>query len=95
MMPDDSQPKRIKPIAVELMPQQIFIRFNGQKIANSIASLVMLEPGHGLVFCFPRSDVQMDLFKRTDHYLHCSHKGDASYWTVTAGDMQAENAAWG
>ncbi len=93
-MPDDSKPKRIKPIAVEAMPERICVRFNGETIADSVAALAMLEPGHGPVYYLPRNDIKMDMFERTEHHSHCPHKGDANYWTVTVGDKQAENAAW-
>ena len=37
----------------------------------------------------------MDLLTRTEHSTHCPFKGDASYWTITAGDRVGEDAAWG
>ena len=93
-MPADSKPKRIKPIAVEVMDKRTCVRFNGETIADSLSALVMLEPGHGPVYYLPRDDVRMDLFERTNHRSHCPHKGDASYWTISVGDRRAENAAW-
>src|SRR5690606_7549524 len=38
--------------------------------------------------------VRMALLAPTTHATHCPYKGDASYWTVTAGGRSAENAAW-
>ena len=36
----------------------------------------------------------MDLFERTDHSTHCPYKGDAAYYTLTAGGVVAKNAVW-
>ena len=36
----------------------------------------------------------MDLLKATTHSSHCPYKGDASYFSISAGDRIAENAAW-
>ena len=33
-------------------------------------------------------------FEPTDHQTHCPYKGDASYWSIRAGDRVAENAVW-
>jgi uncharacterized protein (DUF427 family) len=42
----------------------------------------------------PFEDLDAALLQRTDHSTHCPFKGDASYWTVRAGDRVAENAVW-
>jgi uncharacterized protein (DUF427 family) len=36
----------------------------------------------------------MSLFERTDRSTHCPYKGDASYFTLRAGERTAENAVW-
>ncbi|HEV7628181.1 MAG TPA: DUF427 domain-containing protein, partial [Streptomyces sp.] len=42
----------------------------------------------------PRSDVDQELLEESDHTTHCPFKGDASYWSVRAGERLAENAVW-
>jgi len=42
----------------------------------------------------PLEDFDASLLERTDHSTHCPFKGDASYWTVRAGDVVLENAVW-
>lgn len=68
--------------------------FDGEVVADSSAVLTMTEQGHEPVRYFPRADVRMDRLTRTAHDTFCPFKGHASYWTVTAGGAQAENAAW-
>jgi uncharacterized protein (DUF427 family) len=46
------------------------------------------------VVYFPRDDVSMEFLSRTDRSTHCPYKGDASYYTIVAGDMRADNAVW-
>ena len=36
----------------------------------------------------------MALLEKTAHGTHCPYKGDASYYTIKAGDRVAENAVW-
>ena len=36
----------------------------------------------------------MDLYERTPHHTHCPYKGEASYFTLTAGGLGRENAVW-
>src|SRR5205085_4091601 len=39
-------------------------------------------------------DVDQTLLERTDHGTHCPFKGEASYWSLRAGDRVAENTVW-
>jgi uncharacterized protein (DUF427 family) len=42
----------------------------------------------------PREDVRAELLEPSSHRTHCPFKGDASYYSVRAGDRVAENAVW-
>jgi uncharacterized protein (DUF427 family) len=68
--------------------------FKGQVIAETSHALTVLETGLNPVQYFPRDDVRMDYLSRTKHQTHCPFKGEASYYTVLAGDEVAENAVW-
>ena len=63
-------------------------------VAESRHVLVMREGDYPPVYYFPRGDVTMDLLTATDRSSTCPFKGDASYWTIAAGDRAEENAAW-
>jgi len=75
-------------------PGRVRVVFNGVTVADSGRVLEMREGRYPPVYYFPRQDVRMDLLRRTDHRSHCPYKGDASYWTLTVGERQAENAVW-
>jgi uncharacterized protein (DUF427 family) len=68
--------------------------FGGQTIADSTRVMLLLEAGRLPVFYFPQEDVRQGILERTDHTTRSPLKGDATYWTVRAGDRVAERAAW-
>ena len=43
----------------------------------------------------PLEDFDAALLERTQTSTHCPFKGDASYWTVRAGERVLEDAVWG
>ncbi len=68
--------------------------FNGETVAESEAALVLAETGYPPRIYFPRDSVRMDLLTPSAHTSRCPWKGDAAYWTLTAGGKTLENAAW-
>jgi uncharacterized protein (DUF427 family) len=81
-------------ITFEPCAKRLRVMFNGETVADSTNVRLMHETKHIPVYYFPRADVRADLLTATDHGSHCPFKGDAAYWTVTAGDKTAENAVW-
>ncbi len=63
-------------------------------VAESSDVLAMREGDYAPVYYFPRADVNMELLTSTDRKTVCPFKGEASYWTIEAGDRRQENAAW-
>ncbi len=76
-------------------PRRIRAVLNGQTIVDSQHAMLLHESNIFPVLYFPTSDVAMAQLTRTDRSTHCPFKGDASYWTITAGDIVADNAVWG
>ena len=81
-------------VTVEPCSKRLQMVFAGEIIADSTDALLLHETRLPTVSYFPRKDVRMDLLQRTDHHTHCPFKGNASYWTLKAGNQVAENAAW-
>jgi adenylate cyclase len=73
---------------------RVRIGFNGITVADSADVVTVKETGHDPVLYFPREDVRTDLLRPTEHHSHCPFKGQASYWTLAAGDRSAENLVW-
>jgi uncharacterized protein (DUF427 family) len=81
-------------ITIDLSDVQVRVFANDEMVAQSARALRVLETGHDPVLYLPPEDVRLDIFQKTSHSTHCPYKGDASYWTITAGGEQIENAAW-
>lgn len=43
---------------------------------------------------FPREDVKMEYFTKSDKQYTCPWKGDATYYHIQVGEEQLKNAAW-
>jgi len=63
-------------------------------LAESENVLVMREADYPPVYYFPRRDVNLDVMTESRHRTFCSFKGDASYWSIEAGDYREDNIAW-
>ena len=81
-------------ITVTPHPKRVRVRFNGRTVADTTQALALQEGGHGTVLYIPRADAEMGLFARTARSSHCPYKGDAAYYTLTAGGIVARNAVW-
>jgi uncharacterized protein (DUF427 family) len=82
-------------VDLEPNPNRVTVQLAGQTIADSRRTLRVCETRHAPVIYFPRADVRMDRLEATDHKTFCPFKGEASYWTVRAGERVEENAVWG
>lgn len=81
-------------IKFEASARRMRVVFNGETIADSTKTLVVLETRLPDMHYFPRADVCMDFLRRTDHHTYCPYKGNAAYWSIEVGDETVENAAW-
>lgn len=90
-MGDVDAPHRV---TVEPCAKRFRVYLGDAAIADSVAARLLFETGHQPVIYFPPADVAMDRLTPTPHRTHCPWKGEAAYWTVSAGAKQMENAAW-
>jgi uncharacterized protein (DUF427 family) len=82
------------PITIAPNPNRVRVVLGGMIVAETTRALTLREADLPPVHYIPREDARMDLFDRTDHASHCPYKGDAAYYTVTAGGLVARNAVW-
>ena len=78
----------------EACPKRLRVVFNGETVADSTRAQYLYESKHIPVYYFPMADVRQDLLVATEHSTHCPFKGDAAYWSVKTGGLEAENAVW-
>lgn len=81
---------------IEIAPfdGRVVVTHGDAVIADTSHALALREADYPVVLYVPKADVAMDLLDPTDHSTHCPYKGDASYWSVTAGGARIENAVW-
>ena len=82
------------PITITPNGKRVRVTLGGQTIADTTQALRLQEANYPAVFYIPRADARMDLFTKTSNATHCPYKGDASYYSVSAGGKTAENAVW-
>lgn len=82
------------PITVTPNPHRIRVVLGGFIVAETTNALTLREATLPVVQYIPREDVHMDLLDKTERRTHCPYKGDATYYTVMAGGLVRDNAAW-
>ncbi len=76
-------------------PHRLRVIHGGITLADTWRGLTLTETGEPVVFYFPREDVNMSRFERSDHTTHCPYKGQASHYHLrTELEGIVENAAW-
>jgi uncharacterized protein (DUF427 family) len=81
-------------IYLEPTPKRIRVEVGGEIIADSRRAFILHESGLQPTYYFPPEEVRSDALTATDRHTHCPKKGDASYYTIRAGDRTVENGAW-
>jgi len=75
-------------------PRRVRADFGGVTVLDTTNGALVHESNLLPALYVPADDVDTDVLTPTDHSTHCPFKGDASYWSITAGDRTAENAVW-
>jgi uncharacterized protein (DUF427 family) len=75
-------------------PRRLRALVGDRVVLDTIGGKLLYETGILPVPYVPLADFDAELLERSDHTTHCPFKGDASYWTVRAGDAVVENAIW-
>lgn len=79
----------------EDFPRRVRAVLGSETVLDTSRAKLLHESAHLPQLYVPHEDVRDELLEPTDHSTHCPFKGDASYWSVRAGDRVAEDAVWG
>ncbi len=79
---------------LEPTPKRIRVEVGGEVIADSRRAMMLHESGQQPIYYFPPQDVRADALQASDRHTHCPKKGDASYYTISAGGETVEAGAW-
>jgi uncharacterized protein (DUF427 family) len=82
------------PITITAAPCRVRVTFAGRVVADTMRALSLAEASYPPVMYIPREDVDLAAFERTDHNTRCPYKGEASYYSIHAGERTARNALW-
>jgi uncharacterized protein (DUF427 family) len=82
------------PITVTANTNRVTVTFGGQTIADTRRALTLKEASLPPVHYIPREDADMKALERTAHTTYCPYKGEASYYSITAGGRTSLNAVW-
>ena len=87
-------PGQDHPITLTTAQGRVRALYQGHEIADSLNAIRLAEADYPPVWYFPRENVAMGFFGRTDRDTHCPYKGRASYFTIRRDGVISENAAW-
>ena len=87
-------PSPAHPITIEPSSDRVIVRAGDATVADSSATLVLLEAAYPPVRYIPLADVDRTLLVPSDTATYCPYKGDASYWSITTERGLAEDAVW-
>src|SRR5437588_3064314 len=79
---------------LEPTPKRIRVIVGGETVADSRRAMMLHETGHQPIYYFPPEDVRSDLLEPSDRHTRCPKKGQASYWTIRAGERMVDAGAW-
>ncbi len=81
---------------ITIVPAQahVQVKVGGQTVAESDRAMRLDETGLRPRYYLPAEDVRTDLLTPSDLRTTCPFKGEASYWSVQAGDELHENLVW-
>jgi uncharacterized protein (DUF427 family) len=93
-MPEMKIPGPDHPITVTATQGRMQARYGEHVIADSATALTLQESTYPAAIYFPREDVSMEFFSRTDKTSYCPYKGEANYYTILMDGRFADNAVW-
>ena len=74
--------------------KQVSALYQGITLADSNKVMLLQETRIAPVCYFPREDVRMDLFERSDFVSYCPFRGNAIHYSLHVGEIAADNILW-
>lgn len=88
------KPGHSHPITVQPAGRRVRVSFAGRRIADTDRALVLTEASYPERIYVPLDDVDPAVLQPSSHTSYCPYKGEASYYSLSAGEHTAENAVW-
>jgi uncharacterized protein (DUF427 family) len=74
--------------------RHVQIGLDGVALADTSRATWLFETSLPVRFYLPAEDIAMDLLAQTDTHTVCAYKGQASYWSASAGTTSLPDIAW-
>lgn len=81
-------------ITIAPSTDRVVVRSGETTIADSQSTLVLSEANHRPVHYIPLADVDRSLLVPSELTTYCPYKGDASYYSIVAGEEPGTDAVW-
>src|SRR5690606_33665616 len=75
-------------------PRRVRAMFGGEVVLDSVNGMLLHESNILPMLYVPYADVNADLLKPSELSTHCPFKGEATYFSVVAGERLAQDALW-
>ena len=83
-----------RPPALDPSAEHVVVRFAGETIAESRASVRVLETSHAPVYYLPPADVAARFLVPIDRRTSCEYKGAAAYADLMVAGRRSRAACW-
>ena len=70
------------------------IRAGGAVLGETTNAMKLIEGNNSPILYFPKKDLAMAFFERTDQETTCPHKGTSGYYSIVTKSQNIENIAW-
>ena len=74
--------------------RQVRVVVGGETVAESDRPVLVFETDMPVRYYLPKQHVRLDVLTPTDTVTRCPYKGQAHYWSATAGGRTVDDAAW-
>ncbi len=74
--------------------RHVKVAVNREVVAETARPKILFETGLPPRYYIPQEDVRTELLTPSDTKTQCPYKGEASYWSVRAGDELYEDLVW-
>ena len=82
------------PITITPNRARVVVTVGGKVVADTRNALSLQESTYPAVLYVPLADVDRSLLERTATESYCPYKGEAGYYSIPAGGVNAVDAVW-
>jgi uncharacterized protein (DUF427 family) len=82
--------------SITIVPSELHVevRLGGELLAATDHPVTLDETGLPTRYYLPRTDVRMELLRRTSFQTTCPFKGEASYWSIDISGQTHDGIVW-